>query len=644
MKNLLNLSIICSCLILQIHAQNSEQHPYILNLSQEKVYDYELETDHYKITVPATKIDWEDVMHQAAANFDLKVIFLPQKEALFSLAVSIEVLHHQLESSFFKRPLTYTKFFKKYLTTEEQEYLAEQRERVKAMTGLAQLSLWRMIFDNATNTRQYELVSDSLISLGYKTPGHDAEDLDAVISAYLGYHYMEVKDYNKALKRFEHCYEIRKKRKDRLDVNRYRLEQCYKQLGKKKELKAFQQEVLALYKEAKNAYPTFSHTIITEQYQQLAEEDLQAAVDYFENVFLPITKLYDFFWEEPGYLPYSKGIQQAKNDQERIYWVDKWIDQAKKNIGKKFNRYRVYRLLEILKQYPSKAIEEKRLKIFEEFAFSADAPTKWSSRAEYRYRTALSADERFWFHQVPYGRLLQYEPLVNDKKALLDKWMQQALKTKNDSIIEATALSVSKKLLNYGFQEQTKFFFEEYYCKKRLHHPINKYQWYEQTPYSGKDEYLETLVELANTYANHRIAATLYYRSLIYLTKPSPELRYERYLKAYELYKENLDRDGMRWQLRLILASCKKLPLSQRMNHAIEHYELSFGQQYSLGLSPLNVVVGDVLRGKVSDRKEIKKSIRLLKKWQKKLKKGDRKMKAALDWAENNELLLKKKL
>lgn len=621
---------------------NKINHPHIIDLRGAEIYEYELETDHHKITVTGTNIDWEAVMHQAAANFDLKVILLPKKEALFSLAVAIEVLHHQLESSFFKRPLTYTKFFKKYLTTEEQEYLHEQRERLKAMTGLAHLSLWRMMFDQAKTTRQYELVADSLISLGYKTPGHDAEDLEAVVSAYLGYHYMEVEDYKQAIERFERCYEIRKKRKDPLPVNYDRLWTCYYNLNMQKAIQKLDAEVL----EIGSHRAGFSDDIVTAAFRKLTKKNPKAGVRYFEQNYLPQHKddsgMNSYFWEHTAYLPYPVAIQIAETDEQKIYWIDQWLKIMLEYSDPKHYRTNLYPLLEYMKQFSSKKIEQKRLELFETYALSEERGI-WQAGPSY-LRSGLSEDERLWFNQVPYGRLLEYTTLVEDKKKLLTTWMEQALKTKNDSIIEATGLSVSNKLMRLGFEELAAQYFEDYYCKRRLNKPIDQNVWYNGNLYSGKEEHLEKLINLAKTYTNYKLVARLYDHSVIWVRDPDNTIRYERYLKAYKIYKENLDRAAMRWQLRLILSSCNNLPMSQRMEHAIEHYELSFDQKYSLGLSPLNVIVGDVLTGQIDDRKEIKKSIQLLKKWQKKLKKGGIKMKKALDWAENNELLLKKKL
>jgi hypothetical protein len=617
-------------------------HPYIIDLRDAEIYEYELETDHHKITVIGTDINWEAVMHEAAANFDLKVILLPKKEALFSLAVAIEVLHHQLESSFFNRPLTYTKFFKKYLTEEEQEYLEEQRKRVSEMKGLAKLSLWRMMFDQAKYPEQQLLIADSLISLGYKTTGHDAEDLEAVISAYLGYSLAQVRDYRSAIERFERCYEIRKKRKDPLSVNYNRLWACYNSLKMQEAIEKLDAEVLEIGRHSAG----FSDDIVTNVFRNLTERNANAGVQYFEQNYLSQIKnmhgLDSYFWEFPNYLPYPIAIKNAQTEEKKIYWIDRWLKIMLEYSDPKHYRTNLYPILEFMKQFPSEKMEQKRLELFETYALTEERGI-WQAGPSY-LSSGLSEDERLWFNQVPYGRLLAYTTLVEDKKELLTTWMEKALKTKNDTIIEATALSLSNKLMRLGFEELAGQYFEDYYCKRRLNKPIDANVWYNGNLYSGEEEHLEKLIALAKTYADFKMVANLYNHSIIWVRDPDNTIRYERYLKAYEVYKEYKFEGGMRWQLRLILSSCKNLPLPQRLEHAIELYELGFRQQYSLGLSSLNTVISDVLNAEGWDKKELKQGIKVLKNWQKRLKKEGEAMQEALDWAKNNELLLKKEL
>ncbi len=636
---LLSLSLVLAAYVnAQVNPCQELVHPHVLDLSCARVYDYAFETEHHRITVPATDIDWEVVLHEMAANFDLKVLVLPKKEALFSLAVSLEVLHTQLESSFFNRKKTYSKLFKKYLTEPEQDYLDEQLKRVGEMKGLARLSLWKMMFDQAQSTRQYELVGDSLIQLGYRTPEHDAEDLDAVISAYLGYHYKRKGNYQKAVERFEHCYEIRKRRKDVLDVNLRRLRECYEALEQAQKIVALYDEVLELMDQPQRPFARYH---VEEAMRFKAKIDLEWVLNYYENRFL---KVYD--WRKSNYQPSFSQIYQVDNDEDRLYWVEQYLKEMNKYVPTESLKFYSWGILELLKSYESQAIEEKRREIFEAYAYPQGDQTIWEASNSDYYN---SWDEQYWFNEVPYGRLLQYTPLVEEKKQLLEHWMKMALRTKNDTIIEATALSVAEKLARIGYYELADQYFFQFYCETRRGKALSRHDWLNRAAYiyTNSQDAVERWVALARKYWGEAFAMEVYMQSILFLGEdPKDKIRYERYSKVLAFYQQTGNKQAEARMLRLLL-SCRydnKNDYTIYFQHAITLYELESKYLNNQSFSVLNTLVAELLRAESWDRKDLKKSIKVFRKWQKELKKRGDAWQTVLDWARNNELLLKKKL
>lgn len=470
------LTVFFLVLALISKAQDSLRPHEVLDLSQVETTIQHLNLPNgEQIAFVACPLDWEQVIYEAAAVLALKKILLPQKEILFSYALTLRVLQRQPESLFYHRPTTYSKFLTPFLTEEENEYLQAQFQYLDSLNQPAMgIEMGLHYLENTGKAHNYEILADSLIARAYRLPYTDPLDLEAVLRAKWARAYEAENKLSSAIYQQQQVYNIRKERKDRLSYSFVPLAEWYEKTGQQDKVLNLYRDVLAEVEASSDKNeeingPSFWRIVAF--FATVGE--VEESIKYFERWAFKIPENLSSIWDQPAWIPYALGIQSTEEPAIALNLAMRWVTQLRKHHSQAVTRSKVVPILELLKRFRDKAVVDFMQSVFEEFYFPDNYNFDWQE-----------SNANYWFWVVPYQRVLREQTSVAKKQAILQRWMELALRTNNHEIIRETAFHVAYDYAKIEHLDLADAVFVNHYCANLLTRSQDKQAWFDGSPYS----------------------------------------------------------------------------------------------------------------------------------------------------------------
>ncbi|WBM73356.1 hypothetical protein [Saprospira grandis] len=575
--------------------------------------------------VYCSEIDWEALIHAAASMLELERMELSDKKLLSSAALSIRLLSDFESSVCYHRPKTYAKYLKQWLSKEEQDDLDAELLRMLQWDKKTLLWHWEAYLQRFPSIQNFNHYGDSLLLWAKELPELDALDYEASIRAHWGLALYDTDYLEEAVHHFERCFEIRMQRKDPLYYVEWRLADVYDSLEEDAQLAQFYKRILEVGRSDLDRLQPVQLWRAMETLIQL--EEPEPALAFYEEVYLPNADLPQL-WEDASRSPYRWAMMESHSWAQAKPYAVRWYKNLKKYCPKPRWREASSYLLRTCRLYQGEADARDFMQTcFEELVFT--------------HLESWGQDEFYfkWEHYLPYAYQLKYAPSQGDSLLVLDRWTEQALRTKDTATIQSMGLSLSGKYRNMGQWEKADQYFEDYYCRylpPYLQNPADELlydsyiPWYHQAPYyyalaqdQDYDRWASRWVQLADQYGFQKL------RNWCRLSRAGLACRAGNFAQGLAYYEQNVNELAALGDTAAVIQQCYYWLGQSRASQDVLAIWKAASQSYALEWQYYKEDHSEHLEAAIStiiqqpyQRKIKRKLLRNMNKWRKQQKKA----------------------